>query len=160
MSTVVAAIAALKTALADIDPSPQPVPAAIYEWELDYATMDYTTFPFIIVAEVVNRDFVWQPASHGVGYHRWEAEILTCLTTGPLTRAEAAASAETKHKPWLLALAKVLFGNQGLGGAVLNIGAGQNLFTYRVGNQGWDGKIFWGVRCIVPVRQLHSLPTS
>lgn len=159
MSSVSDALAGFKAVLAGIDPDPQPVPANIYEWPDDYDTMDYTTFPFIIVAQVVNEEFAWQPAATGVGYHNWLAEILICLTNGPTTRTEAAAAAEVLHEPWLYATAKIFFNNQGVNGTALNIGSRETLTTYRVGNIGWDNQIFWGIRWVVPVRQLHSLPS-
>lgn len=159
MGTIIEAIAGFKIILADIDPSPQPVPENIYGWELDYESMDYTTFPFLIVAEVVNEEFSFTPQAQGVGYHMWDAEILTCLAPGPLTRTEAQADAETKHKPWIDALAEIFFNNQGVNGTALNIGDTRGLFVYRVGNLGWDNKIFWGIRCVVPVRQEKSLPS-
>ncbi len=159
MSSVSDALAAFVVALADIDPSPQAAPSAIYEWPEDQATMAYTTFPFIIVAQVVNQDFNFQPAAAGVGYHNWLAEIMVFLADGPTTRAEAAAAAEIKQEPWLYAMAKVLFDNQGVGGTVLNLGSSDSLFTYRIGHLGWDSKTFWGIRFAVPVRQLHSLPS-
>ncbi len=159
MSSVSDVLAGFKTVLAAIDPSPQDSPAAIYEWPDDYDIMDYTTFPFIIIAQVVNEDEVWRPASQGVGWHLWDAEILICLTNGPTTRMEAQRDAEVMHEPWLLATAKILFDNQGVNGTVINIGDGRGLAIDRVGNLGWDNKIFWGIRWIVPVRQEHSLPS-
>lgn len=159
MSSVGDALTGFKTVLASIDPSPQPVPANIYEWPDDYATFDYTTFPFIIVAQVVNEDFTWQPVAQGVGWHNWAAEILVMLTNGPTTRMEAQSNAEIQHEPWLLAMAKILFNNQGVNGTAQMIGAGEALTTYRVGNIGWEpGQEFWGIRWVVPVRQEHSLP--
>lgn len=161
MGTIVEAIAGFKVILAGIDPSPQDPPEAgnIYGWELDYDSMDYTAFPFIIIAEVVNEEFAYTPQAQGVGYHSWDAEVLTCLAPGPLTRVEAQASAETKHKPWLDALARIFFNNQGVNGTVFNLGDARGLFVYRVGNIGWDNKEFWGIRCVVPVRQVKSLPS-
>jgi len=159
MSSVSDALAGFKAVLAAIDPSPQPVPAAIYEWPDDYDSMSYVTFPFIIVAQIVNEDELWQPASQGVGWHHWQAEILICLTNGPTTRMEAQSEAEVLHEPWLLATAKILFDNQGVNGTVINIGNANGLTINRVGNHGWDNKIFWGVRWVVPVRQEHSLPS-
>jgi hypothetical protein len=159
LSSVSDALAGFKAVLAAIDPSPQPDPANIYEWPDDYATFDYTTFPFIIVAQVVNEDFTWQPAATGVGYHNWAAEILIMLANGPTTRMEAQKDAEVLHEPWLLATAKILFNNQGVDGTALNIGTAEALTTYRVGNVGWDNQVFWGIRWVVPVRQEHSLPS-
>lgn len=158
MSSVGAALTGFKAVLAGIDPSPQPVPANIYEFPDDYSIFDYTVFPFIIVAEVVNEDFTWRPASVAQGYHNWDAEILIMLANGPLTRMEAQSNAEIQHQPWLLATGKILFNNQGVNGTVLNIGAAEALTTYRVGNQGWDSQMFWGIRWVVPVRQIHQLP--
>lgn len=158
MSTVDDALSGFVAILADIDPDPQPAPVAIWEWPDDYASLDYSTFPFIIVAQVVNRQFSWQPAAQGVGYHSWLAEIMVFLAPGLLTRMEADSVAEIKHEPWLLAMATVLFNNQGVNGTALNIGAGDQLFTYRIGHLGWDKKLFWGIRFEVPIRQIHSLP--
>ena len=162
MSSVSAALSALKTALASIDPSPQPVPANIYIWPDDYSSIDYKTFPFIIVDQVVNRwmDFadVIQP---NVVDHRWIAEINICLAEGPLTRMAAQQQAEAKQVPWLLALATVLAANRGMGATALAIGSEERLFRYRIGHIAWDKQqVFWGLRAEVPIIQEHSLPTS
>lgn len=160
MSSVSLALAALQTALADIDPAPQPVPENIYLWPDDYSSMDYTTFPFIIVAQVVNRWFdfedVIQPS---VVDHKWIAEINICLAEGPLNRMEAAQTAEAKQVPWIVALATILSANRGMGATSLAIGSDERLFRYRVGHIGWDKQqVFWGIRAEVEVIQEHSLP--
>ena len=159
--SVTTALAGLNTALGSIDPSPQPVPANVYTWPDDYASMDYTVFPFIIVAQVVNRWFPFMDVSHGTDAHTWLAEINICLAKGPLTKMEAAKEAEAKQVPWLLALGTTLSANRSLGGVAQAIGTGGQLFRYRVGHIGWDKQqVFWGVRAEVQVYELHSLPAS
>lgn len=161
MSTVSLTLAGLKTALASIDPSPQPAPDAVYHWPDDYESMDYTTFPFIIVAQVVNRWFDFGDEAHGLTRHTWLAEINICLAEGPLTRIEAAKAAELKQVPWIKALATTLSANRSLGATALAIGTGEQLFRYRVGHIGWDkGRVFWGVRAEVQIYQQHSMEAS
>lgn len=161
MSTVSLALAGLKTALQSIDPAPQPAPNAVYLWPDDYDIMDTATFPFIIVAQVVNRWLTFGDETHGTRFHPWLAEINICLANGPLTKFEIAQQAESKQVPWLLALATTLSANRSLGATAVAIGSGDQLFRYRIGHIGWDkGKVFWGVRAEIQVYQQHSLAAS
>ncbi len=152
MSDVSTTLSAFKTILATIDPSPQPAPAAVYKWPDDYASMDYSTFPFVIVAQLINEDVPFTTLNH-----LWTADLLFCLANGPLTKLDQAKAAEEKQLPWIAAIATVLFNNRGVGGTVLAIGSGQTVFTYRTGHIEWAQKVFWGIRVKVPIVDYHGL---
>jgi hypothetical protein len=153
------ALDALKTALAGIDPTPQPRPHNVYVYPGDYGSMDYNDLPFIVVAQRVNQRFSFGPVTHGVGHHRWQAEIMVMLAKGPLTRMSDGATAEAKQVSWLFALSKILFDNQGLDGNALALGDAERLFDYQIGHLELDTRVFWGLHVQVPVLQEHSLPT-
>lgn len=164
MSDITTTLAALATALATIDPSPQPVPANIYNWPVDFddfVTIDYTTFPFIIVAQVVNRWFPFADVAHSLTSNTWLAEINIALAEGPLSRIEAAQAAEKLQVPWVKAAATVLSANRSMGGSTIAIGTGEQLFRYRIGHIGWDDdQVFWGLRAEVTMIQQHSMTAS
>jgi len=157
-------LAALVTALITIDPAPEPVPANIYNWPVDFddlSTIDYTTFPFIIVAQLVNRWFPFADVAHSLTQNTWLAEINIALAEGPLNRFEAAQLAEKKQVPWIKALATVLSANRSMDGNTIAIGTGEQLFRYRVGHMGWDdNQVFWGVRAEVTMIQQHSMSAN
>lgn len=157
------ALSALKTILADLDPSPQPAPTAVYQFPEDFdteaerAAIDYTDLPLVIVLNQVNVWNVWRPASHGAIYHQWTADVL-CLLAPAVTNIRQEAEAKAKYVPWLRAMQILLYSNQGLSGTTLAIGSNEYLFRERVGNVGWiDTKVFWGVRFSIPVMQEHSV---
>jgi hypothetical protein len=160
-----AALAALQTALNSIDPSPQPGPEGVYLWPDDQASIDYEALPFIIVA-YCNRPILvgspfFRPAAQGAGYHSWPAEINLCLANGPITgRIDQQATVEALQEPWILAMARVLFANQGLGGKAIFLGENERLFAYRIGNIGWGPtQVFWGIHFEVTVTQYEALPS-
>jgi len=157
-------LSALKTILADLDPSPQPSPTAIYQFPEDFdteaerAAVDYADLPLVVVLNQVNVWNMWRPATHGSIYHIWICDVLAFLAPEVISiRQEAEAKA--KYVPWLAAMQTLLYTNvnQGLSGTALAIGNENYLFRYRVGNLGWiDTKVFWGVRFQFPVIQEHS----
>lgn len=150
-------LAGFKAISANIDASPQPALAHRYAWPADNS-LDLVTFPFIIWAEALNIQNGFTPGAPGAFWHRWTAEGLLCLANGPLTRQAAQASAEVKHQPWILAVAKILDQNRSVNGTAFDIGtAGGPLFTYRIANIGWDETHqFWGIRFEVPILQEQS----
>lgn len=147
------ALAALKADFQTINPTPEPVPAGVYAWPADRATITYDTYPFIIVARSPYRSSTFNSAGSAIWYHNWIAEIRICLVAGPVSKIDAAGLAETKTLPWIGAAAKLLLLDQGLGGNALNIGRDDQMFSYRDGNIGWDTRTFWGIRFEIPVRQ-------
>ena len=157
-------LAALVIALAAIDPSPQPVPANIYNWPVDFdnlGNINYDTFPFIIVAQVVNRWFPFTDVAHSLTSNTWPAEINIALAEGPLSKLEAAQAAEKLQVPWVKALATVLSANRSMDGNTIAIGTGEQLYRYRIGHWNWDNaQVFWGLRAEVTMIQQHSMSAS
>lgn len=156
------ALTALAAILADLDPSPQPAPTAVYQFPDDFdteaerAAVDYTDLPLVVVLNQVNVWNAWQPATHGTIWHPWLADVL-CLLAPAVTNFRQEAEAKAKYVPWLRAMQLLLFNNQGLSGTAFAVGTKDYLFRYRVGNIAWiDTKIFWGVRFSIPVKQEHS----
>lgn len=161
MAAIKDALNGLKATLEDVNPTPQPAPVQVYVWPDDYAIMSYENLPFIIVAQVVNRPFLFADRTYGgTLLHSWQAEILIHLAKAA-TRLEAGANAEAMHEPWIFSLASVLSADRSLGGNCHSIGNGEQLMSYRVGNLGWDrAKIFWGIRAEIWVHQHHSVTVS
>ena len=158
--TVIDAIDGLKTAFLTISPpSGVDLDDRVWAWPADRASVDYSTFPFIICAQVLNEAGQWVPMTQGTGKHHWWAEVLICLNNYT-TRDDVSADDEESAQEWLLKAATVFFNNRALGGAALDIGIPEAMFTSQIGNIGWlSSKTFWGVYCRVLVHQLHSLPS-
>lgn len=161
MSTVAEALAGLKTAFLSITP---PVGVSlgsrVWAWPADRASISYATFPFILCAQVLNEAGVWRPASQGVGWFDWPAEVLICLNRETV-REDVSAADEASAQEWLYAAAAVLFDNRGLGGTSFDLGTPDSLLTTQIGNMGWLGPAttFWGVYVRTTIRQQHSLPS-
>jgi hypothetical protein len=161
VSTVTEALAGLKAAFLTITP-----PAGVdlnnrvWAWPADRASVSYATFPFILCSQVLNENGLWRPASQGVGFHNWPAEVLICLSR-ETQRDDVSAELEEDAQAWLYAAAAVVFDNRGLGGAAFDLGTPESLLTTQIGNMGWLGEttVFWGVYVRVMVHQEHSLPS-
>jgi hypothetical protein len=160
MSTVVEAVAALRAVFLTIaPPAGVSLGTRVWAWPADRASVSYETFPFVLCAQVLNENGVWRPASQGVGYHIWPAEVMICIAPFA-TRDDVSAADEASAQAWLLAAATVFFDNRGLGGTALDIGNDAGLFTSQIGPMGWlSGQTFWGVYCRAMVQQQHSLPS-
>lgn len=158
--TVTDAIAGLKAAFLAISPPPGVnLGGRVWAWPADRASVAYATFPFIICAQVINENSVWRPASQGVGFHSWPAEVLICLNNWS-SRNDVSAEDEAGAQAWLLNAARVMFDNRGLGGASLDIGTTEALFTSRIGELGWlSGQAFFGVYLRTTISQIQSLPS-
>jgi hypothetical protein len=160
MSTVGEAMEELRNAFLDITP-PDGVSLGerVWAWPVDRAEISYNIFPFIICAQVVNEPGNWNPMSQGVGYHHYPVEILICLNNWS-SRDDITAEDEEGAQRWLLAAATVFFRNRGLGGAVLDLGGEQALFTSQIGHLGWlANQEFFGVYLRSQIHQIHSLPS-
>ena len=158
--TVTDAIAGLKAAFLNITP---PVGVSlgsrVWAWPADRASVAYETFPFIICAQVINENNFWRPATQGVAAHVWPAEVLICLNDWS-SRDDVSAEDEAGAQEWLLKAAQVFFSNRALGGAALDIGTAEGLFTSRIGEMGWlSGMAFFGVYLRTTVNQIQSLPS-
>lgn len=156
------ALTAMKALLPALDASPQPPLTNVYVYPDDYDTMDYTTFPFAIVSQVINQPYEWRRDTHdGLTDHAWEMEILFLLSLGPLTKLEQAAVVETRQTPWVRGLAELLLGNTTLNGKVYHIGNRRNgqLFSYRIGHIEFD-KVFWGIRAVTNIEQVETFAVS
>jgi hypothetical protein len=157
--SVTLALAALKAAFQAIDPSPQPDPVGVWVWPDDGLSISYAAFPFIIIRHAGERRSQWREMTQGSGLHVWYAEVLIALAKEQLPKLTEAQSAESLQTPWLLAAAKVLAANRGLGGQSLYLGDGSTLFDYIIDTLGWENRTFWGIALQVAVAQNHSLPS-
>lgn len=160
MSTVIEALDAIKTAFLTITPpSGTSLGSRVWAWPKDRASVSYDTFPFILCGQILNETGNWRPASQGVGYHDWPAEVLICLSQ-QTQRDDVSATIEASAQAWLETAAAVVFANRGLGGTALDFGNSEVLLTTQIGNMAWlTGLIFWGVYVKFTVRQLVSLPS-
>lgn len=158
--TVIAALDGLKTAFLTITPpSGVSLNNRVWAWPKDRASVNYATFPFILCGQVLNEAGNWRPASQGVGYHDWPAEVLICLSR-ETQRDDVSADLEAAAQAWLPAAAAVVFANRGLGGEALDFGNSEVLLTTQIGNMAWlTGLVFWGVYLKMTVRQVVSLPS-
>lgn len=161
MSTVVGALDAIKAAfLAVTPPNGVSLGSRVWAWPKNRAGVNYATFPFILCGQVLNEAGNWRPASQGVGYHDWSAEVLICLSR-ETQRDDVSADLEASAQAWLETAAAVVFANRGLSGESLDFGNSEVLLTTQIGNMAWlTGLIFWGVYVKFTVRQLVSLPSS
>lgn len=166
MATIDEALAELKTILATVDPSPQPAPTAVYIYPDDYQSAVNATVPFITVEQVVNAPFRWSVGAKGRGVHTWDTDIRIFLHPGQLTRDSDIKAAAAKQKPWLQAIATLLFSNMSLNGKADIIGGARldgnslagNLFEYRIGHmtRGADTSVFWGIGLRLPITQSYA----
>lgn len=163
MATVDAALAQFKVILAAANPaSPADALVACYIYPADYASIDLSSLPVIIVGQQVNTNRLWRRKAIGLGLHRWTAEIMLLLEHGPITNDEVLAQAEAKQNPWPKEIADLLLVDQQLNGTANWIGEGpaadSDLFRYRLGHIQFWQKVFWGGRFLVDVVQVHSQP--
>jgi len=156
--TITLALAALKTAFQAIDPAPQPDPAAVWVWPADGDSITYTTFPFILIQQDFMRWSEFRDVVQGGGMHVWYANIDICLANGQLPDVPKSRDEEALTVPWIVAAAKVLSANRGLGGQSISLGVERVLFTYRPGIIEFGIHTFWGIRFQVAVNQLESIP--
>lgn len=157
MSDVTSALGVIKTRLLAVDPSPQTALAACYVYPADYGAMDYGTYPWAVVSQIINRPYRFTTPNHGNAAHLWEAEALILLARGPITKIERGAVVEQIQVDWLKPLAAAFKNDQGLGGEAIAIGADTWLLEYQIGNIQWDTCVHWGIALRLPVVQYHSL---
>lgn len=153
---VAAALAQFKIILADIDPSPQPDPSAIWAHPAEYASINLSaldTAAVIVVARALDRDEKWGgAATFGVSAHTVTLEALIFLGAFPLNAADAAAL-EIKAGPWYAALHAVLRADgDDLNGTIRELGNDEFLFQARQGGIEWAGTVYWGIRALLPAR--------
>lgn len=158
--TVILALDALKAAFLTITPpAGVSLGTRVWAWPKDRAGVSYETFPFILCSQALNEAGSWRPASQGVGYHDWPAEVLICLSR-ETQRDNVSADLEAAAQAWLPGAAAVAFANRGLGGQALDLGNSEVLLTSQIGNMAWlSGLVFWGVYLKMTVRQVVSLPS-
>lgn len=154
MSDETTALAALKTILADVDPSPEPAPLKVWVYPTDWQSVNFDRLPVVIVSKIINREIAWARYTHARARHIWPAEILVFLAGGPITNDETAAQMESKADPWPLALSALLSANSRLNNTVTALGDDDALFTYQVGHIHFWTKIFFGLRFELPVQQM------
>jgi hypothetical protein len=158
--SVITALAGLKTAFQGISvPAGVSLGGRVWAWPADRASVVYSTFPFILCAQVYNEAGRWLQASQGVGFHAYPVEALICLNNWS-HREDVTADDEADAQAWLLAAAAVLFNNRSLGGVALDIGSAEALLTTQIGEMGWlAGMNFYGVYIKTLVTEVHSLPS-
>jgi len=158
--TVIDALDGLKAAFLTITPpAGVDLDDRVWAWPKDRASVDYATFPFILCSQDLTEAGQWMPMTQGTGKHNWFAEVLICLNN-ETSRDDVSAVDEAAAQAWLLKAGTVFFNNRALGGAVLDVGMPEALFTSQIGNMGWlTSKTFWGVYCRVMIHQLHNLPS-
>lgn len=156
--TVTDALAGLKAGLLTIN-GPASVGTRVWAMPADRASIQYSTFPFIICAQVWVENGLWRSSAQGVGFYSWPAEILICLGNWT-SRDDVSAEQEATAQQWLKPLAQVIFGNRGLGGAALALGTDEAILTTSIGNIGWIPPLeFFGVYAKTMVHQVQSLPS-
>jgi len=152
----------LKTLSLTLSPEGQPVPVAAYIYPDDILTMDLSSLPIVLVSEVVNETNTWYYGQQGCHFYRnWQAELYLLLSEGQIQSNTQAAIAEPLHRAWTAALAVMLKDNPTLNDAVIQIGdygisgnQNQVLFQESVHHLAVNTRIFWGIRCVIPVRTL------
>jgi hypothetical protein len=157
MASIEEAVAQLKAAFLTITPpSGVDLGGRVWAWPEDRASINRTTFPFIICAQVLNEPGAWRFATQNGYYHTWPAEVLICVAKFT-TRDDISAENEADSLAWLLAGARVLFDSEGLAGGPLRLGTTSKQFTSQIGNMGWLSEAeFWGVYFKISVTQFHS----
>lgn len=153
MSDESAALDALKTILATIDPTPEPSPVLVLAYPADYERIKFERLPVVIVSKIINQTVPWGRVTHGRGRHAWPAEILVFLADGPITNDKMAAMLEPRATPWPLAMSSLLSQNLQLSSTVSSIGDGDTIFTYQVGHIHFWTKVFFGVKFEMVITQ-------
>lgn len=156
--TIPTALAALKTLLGSLDPTPQPKPVLIVNYPVEYRDLNFDRLPVVLLQQFTNQDSIWSQYTYGSTLHTWQIEILAFLMDGPVINDEQVAIAEQLHPTWVTAMASLLDGNITLSvtpEATLSLVGGE-LFRYRVGHLAWWDKTFFGVRYLLTYEQEHT----
>jgi hypothetical protein len=170
MATPLEVRTALLTIALAMDPSPQDAPVNGWDYATQFASIDLSTLPVLIVSRVVGVVESWGMIAADKGLDQWEIEALLPIAEGPLEYPNAAsAAAEAKQDEYKKAMADVLTANGSLSGTVARIGRGTypdfRLFECMINHFQWndaaeDRRVFWGYRFVVPVMQLHNQSMS
>ena len=160
--TINTTIAAMKTALQSINPTPQSAPAAVYAFPADIDSIAYNNdmvfeaMPeaVIVVSEYIAGEQVVSRVG-AVDVLTWEMEILIFLAPGFYKDAHAAAAVAALMPGWLEGYNAVLRANKRLGGEIIAFGnvdgTGQLFRVPRKGHMSWNGKEYWGIPILQPV---------
>ena len=158
--TITTTVAAMKTALQSINPTPQSAPAAVYAFPADIDSIAYNvdavfeTLPVIVVSEYIAGEQIMRRVG-AVDVLIWEMEILIFLAPGFYKDAHAAAAAAALMPGWLSGYNAVLRANKRLGGEIIAFGnvdgTGQLFRVPRKGHMSWNGKEYWGIPILQPV---------
>ena len=154
------ALAAMKRVWENVNPDPAPTPVGIWTYPKDHLSIStgLSTFPVIIISEVVNSPNQWLFDANDLSESRWAIEVLAFFQFGPVTTEPQASEAEKLHRPWPKALADTLFLYHDLYKTVFKVGVPGNklMFDWRTGNIDFWAKVFWGIRFVIPVSQSHG----
>lgn len=153
------ALVALRDAIASHLSNPRPQAVWVWPKQHEQVILSDDNLPAVVVSQVVNTPGEYGRKASGLARHIWAAEILIFLSKGTLTNQAEAARVQALQVDWLRGMAAALFQNLSLNGRAQMIGDGRTpgtLFEYRIGHIHWDRAVFWGIRMVLPVMQLHK----
>lgn len=153
-------LAALRDLIVTVQATGQPPIRAGYAYPAQQATMPETIdpddLPLVITHRRTSRRGTVGTLAAGRAKHMWLAHIDLLLAPGPLVNEEQIREADAMFEPWLIAMYGVLFQNLTLTGTADMIGSGVpggDFLDYIDTHLQWFGKVFWGVRFELMVKQ-------
>jgi hypothetical protein len=164
-SDVIDALNATKTILQGLAPADVTALKNIYVYPDDYANVDDSSVPFMVIQESVGRSSAMGDIPTGGtdvrGWHDWAMELVLYLNRGENEwPSSGAASAELQHRNWVIVINDLLSRNQTLGGTVFSIGEKRGqafaLADYLIDHEQWNQKPFWSIRFLVPITQIYD----
>ena len=153
------ALNALASILGATTATGQDAMAGAWVYPDEYADVNLSTLPAIVVTEKAATINQWGAKSSGVGYHRWMAEVLLFLYKGaPVHPSKQAAEAELLQEGWVKAFGGALADNLRLNDTVVKIGAPDGdfplkYFDYSIEYLQWNQQEYWGIYFQIPMMQ-------
>lgn len=140
-------LAALKTRLLTVNPTPQPAPARVYDRPAEAVSLG--DFPAIVLSLAPGAEHAWREEALGLGQHDYV--VTAWVFVGP--RGTGLAELLDRVLPWPQAIADVLVADLTLAGQVHSIGYKDDnrLFTYKIGPIAWSDGDYFGLSFQLPV---------
>lgn len=163
-SDVIDALNAAKVLFTGLAPADVTALQNAYVYPDDYASVDTSSLPFMVIQESIGRTSSTGdiPTGSNVrGWHDWAMELVLFLSLGENNWPSAgSAAAELQHRNWAIAVNDMLSRNQTIGGTCFSIGekrgAAFAFADYLIDNEQWDQQTFWSIRFLIPVTQIYD----
>ncbi|MBA4420270.1 MAG: hypothetical protein C0391_03910 [Anaerolinea sp.] len=149
--SVTTVLTQLAVVLANVNPTPQPVPVRIVSTPRE--AINISDFPMIVCAfgQGIDNE-IGELAGGGFIYHRWTAVIYVFVASTITPLPEVYSRCE----PWAAAMATALYGDLTLNGSCTFIGNDEHLFKYQHAPIDWTGdkkELYWVLKFELPIEE-------